>query len=60
MPQGFIAYNMAHYMLTMTKHVEQDYAFLLKRLEKEHHSHSQGLFDWESTTKCTCKPKFDF
>jgi hypothetical protein len=31
MPQGFIVYNMAHGILTMTKHVEQEYAFLLMR-----------------------------
>jgi hypothetical protein len=51
MSQGFIAYNMAHGILTMTKHVEQEHAFLLKRSKKEHHVCPQGLLDWEPTTK---------
>jgi hypothetical protein len=51
MPQRFIAYNMVHGILTMTKHVKQEHAFLLKRSRKEHHACTQGLLDWEPTTK---------
>jgi hypothetical protein len=51
MPQGFIAYNMACDILTMTKHVEQEHAFLLTRSKKEHHAYPQGFLDWEPTTK---------
>jgi hypothetical protein len=35
----------------MTKHVEKEHVFLLKRFKKEHHACPQGLLEWEPTTK---------
>jgi hypothetical protein len=43
--KGFISYNKAHGISTMTKHMKQDHVVLLKRFKDEQHACCRSNLD---------------